>query len=71
MVTNIFNKRAYRLNNTIQDLTTSNIILQHRVVGYKWALKNKKKKRKRVKPLFRKLALTKDSSATFFSPYKI
>ena len=71
MVTNIFNKRAYKLNDTIQDLATSNIILQHWVVGYKQALKNKKKKRKRVKPLFCKLALIKDSSAIFFSPYKI
>ena len=71
MVTNIFNKRTYKLNDTIQDLATSNIILQHWVVGYKQALKNKKKKRKRAKPLFRKLALTKNGGATFFSPYKI
>ena len=71
MVTDIFNKHTCKLNDTIQDLITSNIILQHRVVGYKRALKNKKKKRKYIKPLFRKLALIKDSSAIFFSPYKI
>ena len=71
MVTNIFNKRAYKLNDTIQDLATINIILQHRVISYEWALRNKKQKHKHIKPLFHKLALTKNSSATFFSPHKI
>ena len=71
VVTDVFNKRACKLNDTIQDLATLNIILQHRVVGYEQALKNKKKKRKHAKPLFRKLALTKNSGATFFSPHKI
>ena len=35
VVTNVFNKHTYKLNNTIQDLATLNIILQYRVVGYK------------------------------------
>jgi len=71
VVTNIFDKRARKLNNTIQDLTTLNIILQHWVVGYERAFKNEKKKRKYIKPLFCKLALAKDGGAIFFSPYKI
>lgn len=71
VVTDVFDKRARKLNDTIQDLATSNIILQHRVVGYERALKNEKKKRKRAKPLFRKLALAEDGGATFFSPHKI
>ena len=71
MVTNVFNKHIYKLNDTIQDFITLNIILQYRVVGYERALKNKKKKYKYIKPLFCKLALIKDSNTTFFSPYKI
>jgi hypothetical protein len=71
VVTDVFDKRTCKLNDSIQGLATSNIILQHRVVGYERALKNEKKKRERAKPLFRKLALFKDGSAIFFSPHKI
>ena len=71
VVTDIFDKHACKLNDAIQDLVTLNIILQHWVIGYEWALKNEKKKRERAKPLFRKLALAEDGGTTFFSPYKI
>jgi hypothetical protein len=52
VVTDIHDKKAQKLNNTIQDLTITNILLQHKIEGYQRALQNEKKKRQRAKPLF-------------------
>ena len=56
VVTDIHDKKAQKLNDTIQDLTTTNILLQHKIEGYQRALQNEKKKRQRAKPLFHQLA---------------
>jgi hypothetical protein len=71
VVTNIYDKKAQKLNDTIQDLATTNILLQYKIKGYQRALCNEKKKRQRAKPLFHQLAAQQDGYATFFSPKKV
>ena len=71
VVTNVYDKRVQKLNDTIQDLATTNILLQYKIEGYQRALQNEKKKRQRAKPLFHQLAAQQNGHATFFSPKKV
>jgi hypothetical protein len=71
VVPDFHDKRVVRLNDTIQDLAPTNILLQHKIEGYQRALQNEKKKRQRAKPLFHQLATQQDGHATFFSPKKV
>jgi DDE superfamily endonuclease/Tc5 transposase DNA-binding domain len=71
VVTNVYDKRVQKLNDTIQDLATTNILLQYKIEGYQRALQNEKKKRQRAKPLFHQLAAQQNGYATFFSPKKV
>jgi len=65
------NKRVRKLNDTILDLTTTNILLKYKLEGYERALTNEKKKRQRGKALDFKLTAPEDGRATFYSPNKI
>ena len=56
MVTDEYNKRARLLDNIIVNLIAENKILKYRVNGLTEAIHNKKKKRRRGKPLFTQLA---------------
>ena len=71
VVTNIFDPRVQKLNNIIQNLTTTNILLENRIKGYQRALQNEQKKRQRAKPLFHRLAAAEDGKAMFYSPSKV
>ena len=55
VITNVFNSRVKLLSNTIKHLSTSNILLESRILGYQRALQNEQKKRQRQKPLFYQL----------------
>jgi hypothetical protein len=54
------------LNDTIQNLATTNILLKTRITGYQRALQNEQKKRQRAKPLFHRLAAAEDGKAIFY-----
>jgi hypothetical protein len=71
VVTNTFDKRVQRLNDTVQNLATTNILLEARISGYQRALQNEQKKRQRAKPLFHDLAAPENGKTTFHSPSKI
>ena len=71
VVNDMHSKKVRKLNDTIQSLATSNILLEHKIKGYERALQNEKKKRQRAKPLFHQLATQQDGHATFFSPKKV
>jgi hypothetical protein len=71
VVSNILDKRVQKLNDTVQHLAASNIILEARITGYQQALQNEKKKRQRGKPLFQRLNTPEESKAIFYSPTKI
>ena len=71
MVINTCDKRVRKLNNTILDLITTNILLKYKLKGYERALISKKKKRQRGKALDFKITAPKDGRATFYSPNKI
>ena len=45
VVTNVFDSRVKLLSNTIKHLSTSNILLESRILGYQRALQNEQKKR--------------------------
>ena len=62
--------KLQKLSNTLINITTENTLLKVENKGFKTALYNEKKRRKRGKHLFQFRA--KDGgSATFFSPAKI
>lgn len=71
VVADIFDKRVRTLNDTIQNLATTNILLETRITGYQRALQNEQKKRQRAKPLFHRLAAAEDGKAIFYSPSKV
>lgn len=53
------------------DLITENKLLQYHVNGLTEAIHNKKKKRRRGKPLFAQLGSPEQGKAIFYSPAKI
>jgi hypothetical protein len=71
VVTNVFDSRVKLLSNTIKHLSTSNILLESRILGYQRALQNEQKKRQRQKPLFHQLAAQSEGRAVFYSPQKV
>jgi hypothetical protein len=71
MVTDIFNKRVRTLNDIIQNLATTNILLETRITGYQRALQNEQKKRQRAKPLFHRLTAEENGKIIFYSPFKV
>jgi len=70
-VADVYNQRAQLLTNSVMSLITENKLLQYRVDGLTKALYNKKKKRRRGKPLFSQLTLAEEGKTAFFSPNKI
>ena len=64
-------KKVKRLNTTITSMTTENTILRAEVSGYRRALINEKKRRKRGKQLFEQFRAEEGTGATFFSLTKI
>lgn len=67
----IHDKKVKKLNNTILNLTTEIALLKSQNNGYKQALLDEKKKRKRGKGLFEEVRAQDGRGATFFSPRKI
>ena len=63
--------KAQKLSNTLCNITTQNVILKAENQGYKEALYNEKKHRKRGKQLFEELRAQEGGGAVFFSPTKI
>jgi hypothetical protein len=68
VVTDIYDERTQKLNNTLMALSTENILLQLRCKGLEDALVNEKKRRKRGKPLLLELD---DGGGVFYSPSKV
>lgn len=60
-----------KLTNTILHITTQNALLKAQNQGFRQALYNEKKRRKRGKHLFEDLRAIDGHGATFFSPNKI
>ena len=71
VVTNVFDSRVKLLSNTIKHLSTSNILLESRILGYQRALQNEQKKSRRQKPLFHQLAAQSEGRVIFYSPQKV
>ena len=75
LVKDVLNKqndsKVTRLNNTVLTLTTKVSLLKSQNDGYRRALTNEKKKRKRNKGLFEEIRAQDGHGATFFSPTKI
>jgi hypothetical protein len=67
----IHDKKVQKLNNTILSLTTEVSLLKSQNNGYKQALFDEKKKRKRGRGLFEEVRAKDGQGATFFSPRKI
>jgi hypothetical protein len=67
----IHDKRVQKLNNTILSLTTEIALLKSQNNGYKQAIFDEKKKRKRGRGLFEEVRAQDGQGATFFSPRKI
>lgn len=64
-------KKVQKLHNTILHLTTENALLRTQNDGFKQALFDEKKKRKRGRGLFEEVRAQDGHGATFFSPKKI
>jgi ATP-dependent Zn protease len=67
----VFDSRVKLLSNTIKHLSTLNILLESRILGYQRALQNEQKKRQRQKPLFHQLTAQSEGRAVFYSPQKV
>ena len=65
------NKMAQKISNTVSSLATQNQLLKAENQGFKRALLNKKKKRKRGKNLFEEFRAQKGNRAIFFSSTKV
>jgi len=71
VVIDVYDKRVWKLNNTVQNLATTNIIFKAHIQGYQQALQNEKKKRKCSQPMFCCLAASEEGKAIFYSPAKV
>ena len=71
MVSNIYDKKTQQLSNIMHTLSIENMLLKQQNNGLKQSLINKKKRRKRGKPLLLDLSTLDNSGAMFFSPTKV
>ena len=68
VVTDIYDKKAKQLSNTIHHLSTENMLLRMQNNGLKKHLVNEKKRRKRGKPLTLDFDAIADGGGRFYSP---
>ena len=71
VVSNIYDKKAQQLSNTMHTLSIKNILLKQQNDGLKQSLINEKKRRKRGKPLLLDFPTEENGRAIFFSPTKV
>ena len=71
MVSNIYDKKAQKLSNTMHALLVKNILLKQQVNSLKKSLINKKKHRKRGKPLLLDFPTENNGGAIFYSLTKV
>ena len=71
VVSNIYDKKAQKLSNTMHALSVENMLLKQQVNGLEKSLINEKKRRKRSKPLLLDFPTKNDSRAIFYSLTKV
>jgi hypothetical protein len=71
VVSDVYDQKVQRLNDTMMSLSTQNILLKLQCAGLERALQNEQKKRQRGKPLQLELRAPEDGNAIFYSPKKI
>jgi hypothetical protein len=71
VVTDVYDKKAQKLNNTTISLSTENILLKLRCQGLEKGLVNEQKRRNRKKSLLLGLPADSDGGAIFYSPKKV
>ena len=71
VVSNIYNKKAQKLSNTMYALLVENMLLKQQVNSLEKSLINEKKRRKRGKPLLLDFPTKNDGGAMFYSPTKV
>jgi hypothetical protein len=71
VVSNIYEKKAQQLSNTMHALSTENMLLKMQNDGLKKRLVNEKKRRKRGKPLMLDFPTQNEGGAIFYSPNKV
>ena len=71
VVSNIYDKKAQKLSNTMHALSVENMLLKQQNDGLKKSLINEKKRRKRGKPLLLDYPTENDGGAMFYSPTKV
>jgi hypothetical protein len=71
VVSNIYEKKAQQLSNTMHALSTENMLLKMQNDGLKKRLVNEKKRRKRGKPLMLDFPTSNEGGAIFYSPNKM
>ena len=71
VVSNIYDKKAQKLSNTMHALSIENMLLKQQNNSLKQSLVNEKKRRKRSKPLLLDVPTENDGGAMFFSPTKV
>jgi hypothetical protein len=70
-VSDEFDQKAQQLNNTLQSLSTQNILLTNELRGIKNALIHAKKRQTKKKPLLLDLPAEENGGALFMSPSKV
>jgi hypothetical protein len=70
-VSDEFDQKAQQLNNTLQSLSTQNILLTNELRGIKNALMHAKKRQTKKKPLLLDLPAEENDGALFMSPSKV
>ena len=71
VVSNIYDKKAQKLSNTMHALSVENMLLKQQINGLEKSLINEKKRRKRGKPLLLDFPTKNDGGAMFYSPTKV
>ena len=71
VISDVYDKKAQQLNNTMYTLTIDNMLLKQQNNGLKQSLINEKKRRKRGKPLLLDHPTQEHGGAMFFSPTKV
>ena len=71
IVSNIYDKKAQQLSNTMHALSVENMLLKQQNDGLKQSLINEKKRRKRSKPLLLDFPTKSNGGAMFYSPTKV
>jgi hypothetical protein len=70
-VTDIYDEKSQKLNNTLMSLSTDNILLKLRCEGLERALINEQKRHYKKKPLLLDLPAENEGGAIFYSPQKV